>query len=106
MGKEAWAKWREVIFEQQQSGKSAAAFFRERDRRMCEFCEWKKRLRDAEAPQFVEVEVKPSAKAARSEAERGQAIEVRLKGGRSLVIEPGFDAHHLRTLLRVLESEA
>ena len=37
---------------------------------------------------------------------RGSAIEVRLKGGRGLVVEPGFDAHHLRALLTVLESEA
>ena len=33
-------------------------------------------------------------------------MEVRLKGGRSLVVEPGFDVHHLRALLTILESEA
>src|ERR1700757_281386 len=106
MSTEAWAKWREVISEQQQSDQKVAGFCQERGLRGWQFYEGKKRLRDAEAPQFVEVEVKPAAKAARSEAERSQAIEVRLKGGRSLVIEPGFDAHHLRALLRVLESEA
>jgi hypothetical protein len=34
------------------------------------------------------------------------AIEVRLRGGRSLVVETGFDARHLRALLSVLEAEA
>ena len=34
------------------------------------------------------------------------AIEVRLMRGRSLVVEPGFDAYHLRALLAVLEAEA
>jgi hypothetical protein len=102
---EARAKWREVISEQQQSGKSAAVFCRERDLRIWQFYEWKKRLREAETTQFVEVDVKPIAKTTQAAAV-GTAIEVRLKGGRSLVIEPGFDAHHLRALLCVLESEA
>jgi hypothetical protein len=105
MSTEARAKWREVISDQQQSGKSVAVFCQERDLRVWQFYEWKKRLREAEAPPFVEVEVKPAAKTTLTEGVRA-AIEVRLKGGRSLVIEPGFDAHHLRALLRVLESEA
>ena len=106
MSTEARAKWQEVIFEQQQSGKSVAAFCQERGLRAWQFYEWKKRLREADARQFVEVEVKPGAKVTRSEAVRSQAIEVRLQGGRSLMIEPGFDAHHLRALLRALEREA
>ena len=105
MSTEAWAKWREVISEQQQSGKSVAVFCQERGLRVWQFYEWKKRLRAADTAQSVELEVKPAAKATRSEAVRSQAIEVWLKGGRSLVIEPGFDAQHLRTLLRALESE-
>ena len=105
MSTEARAKWREVISEQRQSGKSAAVFCRERDLRVWQFYEWKKRLREAETPQFVEVEVKPAAKTTLAAAVR-LAIEVRLEGGRSLVVEPGFDAQHLRALLSVLESEA
>ena len=73
--------------------------------RVWQFYEWKNRLRDAEAPHFVEVEVKPVAKTTLPDAVHGQSIEVRLKGGRSLVVERGFDTHHLRALLRVLESE-
>jgi hypothetical protein len=67
---------------------------------------WKKRFRKAEAAKFVEVAVKPVFKPTPAAAARGSAIEVRLKGGRSLVVEPGFDIHHLRALLTVLESEA
>ena len=106
MSTEARAKWREVISEQQQSGKSVAVFCQERGLRVWQFYDWKKRLREADRGQFVELEVKPSVKATRSEPVCSQAIEVRLKGGQSLVIEPGFDAHHLRALLRALESEA
>lgn len=106
MRAEAWAKWRDVISEQQQSGKSVAEFCRERDLRVWQFYEWKKRLRESEAAPFVEVEVKPVAKTTLPDAVHGQSIEGRLKGGRRLVVEAGFDAHHLRALLRVLESEA
>jgi hypothetical protein len=66
---------------------------------------WKKRFREAEAAKFVEVAVKPAVETATAPATRGSAIEVRLKGDRILVVEPGFDVHHLRALLTVLESE-
>ena len=33
------------------------------------------------------------------------AIEIRLRRGRSLVVAPRFDASHLQALLAVLESE-
>lgn len=105
MSSEALTKWQEVISEQQQSGKSATEFCRERDLRVWQFYEWKKRQRDAEAAPFVEIEVKPATNSMPATAIR-PAIEVRLKSGRRLVVEPGFDAQHLRSLLRVLESEA
>ena len=59
---EAWSKWRELISEQNQSGQSAAVFCRERDLRVWQFYEWKKRLRDWEAEKFVEVRVSGPAK--------------------------------------------
>jgi hypothetical protein len=34
-----------------------------------------------------------------------ESIEIRLRGGCSLVVEPGFETSHLRALLAVLESE-
>ena len=33
------------------------------------------------------------------------AIEVRLRGGRSLLVGPGFEADHLRRLLLVMEQQ-
>jgi len=67
---------------------------------------WKKRFREAESAKFVEVAVNPALETVPGPATRGSAIEVRLKGGRSLVVEPRFDVHHLRALLTILESEA
>jgi transposase-like protein len=104
---EAWAKWRGLVAEQNQSGQSVAAFCSERGLRSGQLFAWKKKLREAEAAKFVAVEVAPvrAAKWPASVVQSG-AIEVRLSGGRSLVVEPGFDAHHLRALLLVLEAEA
>jgi len=103
---QARAKWRDLISEQQQSGKSIAGFCRGRGLRAWQFYEWKKRLRETEASQFLEVRVRPAAESRQPAAAHDQAIEIRLNRGRSLVVEPGFDAHHLRALLSVLESEA
>ena len=56
--------------------------------------------------EFVAVEVAPVAEAKRPTLEiREGTIEVRLRGGRSPVVEPGFDADHLRALLLVLEAD-
>lgn len=99
-----------------------AAFCRERGLPGSQFFAWKKRLRETEAApaggddlslgtrgaKFVAVEVAPEAAGGRRLAPlvHGGAIEVRLRDGRSLVVEPGFDAQYLRALLSVLEAEA
>jgi len=102
-----WAKWRGLVAEQTQSGLGVAAFCRERELRSGQFFAWKKRLREAEEAQFVAVEVRPAEAVMQPvPVLYSGAIEVRLNGGRSLVVEPGFDAHHLRALLLVLEAEA
>lgn len=103
---QARAKWRDLISEQQQSGKSIAGFCRGRGLRAWQFYEWKKRLRETGAAEFLEVGVRPAAKSKQPVASHDQAIEIRLNRDRSLVVDPGFDAHHLRALLAVLESEA
>ena len=104
---EVWAKWRGLVAEQSQSGQSIAAFCRGRVLKSGQFFAWKKRLRGAEAPQFVAVEVVPLAETKWSAPEKhGGAIEVRLRGGGSLVVEPRFDAHHLHALVSLLEAEA
>lgn len=101
---EAWARWRGLISEQDQSGKSVAAFCRERGLHAGQFYGWRKRLRQAGAAQFVEVGARAVRQMVRQSV--GDAIEVKLGSGRSLVVEPGFDAAHLRALLDVLEAEA
>lgn len=109
-GKKAWAKWRKVVSEQGRSGQSVAGFCRERGLCAPQFFAWKKRLREAEAPQFVEVKVAAIAttEAASPEfsAPNGAAIEIRLQNDRSLLVRPGFDAQHLRAVLAVVESGA
>ena len=103
-GKKAWRKWRKIVSEQARNGQSIATFCRERAVCAPQFFAWKKRLRQAEAGEFVELKLAAAAPEAR--AAHGEAIEVRLKSGRSLVVGPGFDADHLRALLAVIESWA
>ena len=102
------ARWRGLLSEQQASGQSIAAFCRERALPVWQFYEWKKRLHSAEAEPFVAVEVVASevvAAAAPQAAVPSIPIEIRLGGGRSLLVGPDFEASHLRRLLRVLEQE-
>ncbi len=105
-GADAEARWRGLVSEQAVSGKSVAAFCRERGVPASQMFSWKKRFREATAGKFVEAAVKPQLESAPTVTTRGSAIEVRLTGGRSLVVEPGFNASHLRALLAVLESQA
>jgi hypothetical protein len=101
---EAWVKWRELLAEQSRSGQSIARFCFERGLSSGQFFAWKKRLREADAARFVALELSPVPEAKwPGPLMHSRAIEVRLSGGRSLVVEPGFDAHHLRALLSVLE---
>ena len=78
-----------------------AAFCRDRGLRDWQFYEWKKRLRSSAAP-FIAVAVASTEAAS---AQRGQmsGIEIQHRGGGSVIVEPGFDANHLRRLLAVLE---
>lgn len=104
---EAWAKWRGLVAEQDLSGQSVAAFCGERGLKSGQFFAWKKRLRESEAPKFVAVQVAPPVEAKwPAPARLSRGIEVRLGGGRSLVVEPGFDAAHLRALLAVVDTLA
>ncbi len=100
---EEWSKWRRLVSEQIASGQTVAAFCRDRSLRGWQFYDWKKRVREAEAAKFVAVEVAAVGKQA--PAATGRTIEVRLARARSVVVEPGFDAGHLRALLSVLEAE-
>ena len=103
---EVRAKWCALVAEQNASGQSIARFCSERGLSSWQFYAWKKRLREAEGPRFVALELAPVVETKWPATMASRAIEVRLMGGRSLVVEPGFDAHHLRALLSVLEGGA
>jgi hypothetical protein len=100
---EDWVKWRRLVSEQIASGRTVAAFCRDRGLRDWQFYDWKKRVREVGAAKFVAVEV--AAVAEQVPEVPGRAIEVRLSRARSLMVEPGFGARHLRALLSALEAE-
>jgi hypothetical protein len=102
--KKAWSRWGKLVAQQGKSGKSVAGFCRERGLCAPHFFVWKKKLSQGEAARFVEVKV--AAAAVEGVAGSDRSIEVRLRNGRSLVVEPGFDAHHVRALMAVVETEA
>ena len=103
---QAWAKWRDLVSEQEQSGQSVAAFCRDRELAGSQFIYWKRRLREAGRAPFVEVQLaQPGAEPrAQARALGSTSIEVRLRNGRSLMVAASFDARHLRALLAVVES--
>jgi hypothetical protein len=76
---EARAKWAELVSAQSMSSQSVSAYCQEHGLRVWQFYEWKKRLRDSDAPKFVEVAVKPPAAIAQQGSRQGSAIEVRLR---------------------------
>ena len=104
--KQVGEKWRSLIAEQGESGQSVAAFCRAREVPESQFYYWKKRLKEAATPPFVEVQVaRPQLSEKDVLSAMGPAIEVRLSNGRSLLVAPGFEAGHLRALLAVVEYE-
>jgi transposase-like protein len=101
---EAWTKWRGLVSEQKRSGQSVAAFCGERGISAPQLFAWRKRLNQAGMEQFVAVQVVGAGGPPQSPAATSRAIEIRLGDGRSMMVEPGFDAAHLRALLAVLEA--
>jgi hypothetical protein len=95
-------RWGGLVSEQVASGKSVASFCRDRGFRVWQFYEWKERLRPSEAAAFVAVKV-ASTEAVPVEPASMSGIEIGHRSGWSLVVEPGFNASHLRRLLAVLE---
>ena len=105
-GAEREAKWRGLISEQEQSGKTVTEFCRERGIAHSKFYSWRQRCAGAPAGSGF-VQLRESAVEAEPVAPARSGIEVRLLvAGRSLVVEPGFNASHLRALLAVLESRS
>ena len=102
---EQCAKWRGLVSEQLSSGQTVAEFCRDRGIRDSQFYDWKKRVRESKAGKFVEVKLENSGEQRKPGPEHHPAIEIRLSRGRSLLVEHGFDASHLRALLAVPETE-
>lgn len=102
--KRTWTKWQKLVTQQAKSGDSVAAFCQKRGLCAPHFYSWKKRLNESGAGHhpFVEVKVVPAKPAVTASV----AIEVRLTNDRRLLVEPGFEAEHLRALVAVLESQA
>jgi transposase-like protein len=105
-------KWREIISRQQVGGLSIAAFCRDNAVPASSFFAWKRRLSQGRAAQkgptpaaarptpvgaFIEAKLLPAR------PHRVDAIEVRLRGGRRVLVRPGFDRPLLAQVLTVLE---
>ena len=105
MGKpkpELRSKWSGLISEQSESGETVEAFCRERGLTTSQFYTWRKRLRGSAAERFLEVQLaKPAARP--MPAKRG-SVEIRLAEGHCVLVEPGFDAEHLRAVVAALEA--
>jgi hypothetical protein len=103
--KQTWKKWGKLVSQQAKSGQSVASFCRERGLCAPHFFAWKKRLTQAVAQKFVEVQVAvPAATVARVGPD--PAIEIRLENHRGVLVRPGFDAEHLQAVLAVLEQRS
>jgi transposase-like protein len=103
---QAWAKWRDLVSEQERSGQSVAAFCRDRELASSQLIYWKRRLREVGRAPFMEVQLAQPGAEPRVQARAlgSTSIEVRLRNGRSLMVAASFDARHLRALLAVVES--
>ena len=104
------ARWREIVRGHAESGLSVAAYCRRTGVPQSSFFAWRRKLRDAAT--FAEVRVAPrkagpgglhDAPAAPREA---NALEVRLAGGRCIVVRPGFDPPTFLALVASLERGA
>jgi len=71
---EAESRWRGLVSEQVESGKSVAAFCRERGLPASQMFSWKKRFREAGAANFVEVAVTPALEITAPSAAPGNGI--------------------------------
>jgi hypothetical protein len=105
-GQQTWAKWRKLVAAQLRSGESVAAFCRQRGLSAPHFFSGKKRLSQTAEQQFVAMRVAGGVEPAPPAVESGRAIEIRLADGRSVLVERGFEAGHLRAVLAVLEGRA
>jgi len=88
-------RWREIVWGHADSGLSVAAYCRRARVPQSSFYAWRRRLRGATT--FAEVRAAPAAPC------NAGVLEVRLPGGRCIVVRPGFDRQTLRDLVATLE---
>lgn len=92
-----WQKWRELIERQRSSGLSVAAFCARHGIAVPSLYAWRRRL--AAAPVFVEAKVAGTLR-----LQSAGLIEVRLRGGRRLLVRrEGFDPELLAGVVAALE---
>jgi hypothetical protein len=89
-------RWREIIARQQNSGLPVVTYCWRMKIPQTSFYAWRRKLRDAVT--FAEVKLAPAP------AAEGRGLELRLTGGRSILVRPGFDPQTLRELLATLEA--
>ena len=106
----ARAKWRRIIQEQADSGRTVAQFCRSSGIAASSLFAWKRRLaRGAAAPAFVEARLQGGGDAVeRAEGSEGSAstIEVICAQGRRILVRPGFDRTMLSEVVNALEALA
>ena len=112
------ARWGEVVWGQAQSGLSVAAYCRRSRVPQSSFYAWRRKLGDMGVPPavrrsastFAEVRVMPGTVVVGSHphdtASEAGVLEVRLAGGRCIVVRAGFDRQTLLELVATLERGA
>jgi hypothetical protein len=110
----AAARWRKLIKQQRESGLAVSVYCRERGISAASMFAWRRRLRPASglsvdpqagSPTFKPVTVVPETLGRSAEQPDG-AIELRLRGGRHLIMRRGFDHQLLAELVQAMESLA
>lgn len=93
--------WRRVVRPWQHSGLSVRAFCAQQGLAEPSFYHWRRTLGERAAPDttFVPVQVRTEE----PEDNAGGAVELVLGDGRSLRLQPGFDAATVQRLLALLE---
>ena len=94
-----------IVLTSMQPGVEVSELCRREGINPTQFYEWKKRFRHPEPASFVAVEVS-KAEVTPPQTKQISGIEMRHRRGWSLIVDPGFDAGHLRRLLSVLELES
>ena len=91
-------RWRKIIQQQQASGLPVLAFCRRAGVPQSSFFAWRRKLRQPGTFAEVKLSAEPVVGTA--------GIELRLPGGRCVVVRPGFDRQMLLDLLQVLEANS